>query len=436
MSLTHETLTPQIKGWCPTAFRPMESGDGLLVRAHTPLANITPLQLQAVARLARTYGNGLVDLTQRAQIQIRGLSPSSYPSALDLLAAAGLRASDPRSERLPHVLISPLAGFVPHGGFDAMAFSRALSAHIADIAELYALPPKFLFAVEDGHGSSLSETEADIRFSPEPDGRMAIRLGGAGETAALVPVDMAIDAGCRLAQVFQVYYASEAPAPRRMKHLVETIGAAKLFSQASLVCVPAPPGPSHPAGVDLYGLRNISGTIVVGVGAPFGRLNASEIDMIALRAADAGEDTVRLTPWRLLLFRAPGVTAAESFVDFAASAGLIVSADDPRRAIVACSGAPECSGAQGETRSALARLADIAVSLGGPDGVGVHVSGCTKGCARPAVSPVTLVATALGFDLIEEGRANDTPRLRDLAVDDAIMALTALAEDRMSCRIR
>jgi precorrin-3B synthase len=431
-----EAIAPQIKGWCPTAFRPMESGDGLLVRAHTPHASITPLQFQTVARIARTYGNGLADLTQRAQLQLRGLTPSTYPSALNALAVAGLRASDPRSERLPNVLTSPLAGLVPHRGFDAVSFSRALIARIADIPELYNLPPKFLFIVEDESGASLATTGADIRFFPEPDGRIAIHIGGAEEVVALVPGDMAIDAGCRLAQVFRIYCVSEAPAPRRMKQLVEKIGAAKLFAQASPACVPAPQRPVRPVWVDLYGVRKIAGQIVVGVGAPDGRLSAAEIDMIAQRAANAGADLIRLTPWRMLLFRASSVTAAETFFDFSAAAGLIVSADDPRRAIVACAGAPACSEARGETRSVLARFADLAVALGGADGVGLHISGCNKGCARPVASPATLVATTLGFNLIEEGRANDTARLRDLDVDGAIVALTALVKDRMSCQKR
>lgn len=433
MSQTPELARPQIKGWCPSAFRPMESGDGLLVRAYTPNARVTLVQLQAAADIARTHGNGLVDLTHRAQIQIRGLTPASHVSALDDLAVAGLLASDTRSERLPHVLASPLAGLAPQAGFNADAFARALAARLAQIPALYDLPPKFLFVVEDEGLASLAEIDADIRFTPAPDDRIAIRIGGAKTCAALVSTASAIEAGCELARVFLTCGASETGAPRRMKQLVAAMGAARLFARASLSAISPPPEPTRAAGVEFFGFRDIAGKSVVGVGAPSGRLNADELDMIAEHAADAGAHELRLTPWRMLLSVVSSAVAAEAFVKAAAARGLIVSPNDPRRAIVACPGAPECSQALGETRSNLARLADLALQLAGIDGVGLHLSGCQKGCARPAAAPATLVATAQGFDLIANGRAADTPHRRNLDLDDAIVALKALAKDRTPC---
>ncbi len=429
-----ELARPQIKGWCPSAFRPMESGDGLLVRAYTPTACVTPAQLRSAADIARRHGNGLVDLTQRAQIQIRGLTPTNHASARDDLAVAGLLASDTHSERLPHVLASPLAGLAPQTGFNAEAFARALAARLSQIPALYELPPKFLFVVEDEGLASLAEIDADIRFGPAPDDRIAIRIGGAETCAAVISTSSAIEAGCALARVFLTCGASGTGAPRRMKQLVAAMGAAGLFARAALTPVSPPPEPTRAAGVEFFGARVLAGKWVVGVGAPSGRLDADALDMIATHAADAGAHEVRLTPWRMLLFSASSEVAAETFITAAAGRGLIVSPQDPRRAIVACPGAPECSQALGETRSNLARLADLALNLSGRDGVGLHLSGCRKGCARPTAAPATLVATAQGFDLIANGRAGDAPLRRNLDLDNAIVALKDLAEDRTSCR--
>jgi len=35
------------RGWCPSTLRPMETGDGWLVRLHPPGARLTPVQLPA-----------------------------------------------------------------------------------------------------------------------------------------------------------------------------------------------------------------------------------------------------------------------------------------------------------------------------------------------------------------------------------------------------
>ena len=45
------------RGWCPSTLRPMETGDGWLVRLHPPGARLSPAQLQRIAALTREHGN-------------------------------------------------------------------------------------------------------------------------------------------------------------------------------------------------------------------------------------------------------------------------------------------------------------------------------------------------------------------------------------------
>ena len=64
-----------IKGWCPGALRPMASGDGLVLRIRARNGRLTPDQAQGIAGLARQHGNGLIDLTSRANLQLRDNHP-------------------------------------------------------------------------------------------------------------------------------------------------------------------------------------------------------------------------------------------------------------------------------------------------------------------------------------------------------------------------
>jgi precorrin-3B synthase len=82
----------------------MQTGDGLLVR----LLPIDAIPLAAFAGLcaaARTHGNGIVEVTARGSIQVRGLAPASAPRFAAAVGALGIAANDGVA-----VHTNPLAG--------------------------------------------------------------------------------------------------------------------------------------------------------------------------------------------------------------------------------------------------------------------------------------------------------------------------------------
>ena len=87
----------------------MQSGDGLIVRLR-PRGHLTPAQLLAIAALAERHGNGLIDLTRRANIQMRGVEAESLPALWAALAELDLLDEAAEAEAVRNVLSSPLAG--------------------------------------------------------------------------------------------------------------------------------------------------------------------------------------------------------------------------------------------------------------------------------------------------------------------------------------
>jgi precorrin-3B synthase len=84
----------QPKGWCPGALRPMLSGDGYLVRLRISGGVVSAIAARAIADCAQRYGNGLLDLSARANLQLRGVQQESLAAlveALQALNAAGLK---------------------------------------------------------------------------------------------------------------------------------------------------------------------------------------------------------------------------------------------------------------------------------------------------------------------------------------------------------
>ena len=73
-------IPPRRRGVCPSLAAPMPTGDGLLARI-TPSGATIPLDaVTALCAAARRHGNGIVEITARGSIQVRGLAPVSAPA--------------------------------------------------------------------------------------------------------------------------------------------------------------------------------------------------------------------------------------------------------------------------------------------------------------------------------------------------------------------
>jgi precorrin-3B synthase len=416
----------EIKGWCPSAHRPMESGDGLLIRAKSKQSVLTLAQLRAIADIAKDCGNGLVDLTQRAQLQLRGLRPATLEDARRRLQAHELYF--PAQDSLVDILSGGFRGISSLAAFDVNALIVELSRVKEKDERLRALPPKFLVSIDTGGGRTLADAQADIRIEAIDENRAAVCVAGAPGRGAILAAEDIAATTIALMRAFVTLRVERPAELRRMRHIVAAFGLDAVLREAEVAMEPydwRAPISAHA----VLGVKQEENFISLGVAAPFGRWGANELATLADLAGANGVDLVTPTHWRVFLISARNHEAARLMLDAARAQGLIVSGDDPRLSVVACPGAPECPQAQGETRGALARLAPLAQKLAGDDGVGLHISGCAKGCARPNSAPVTLVANGGGFDLVEQGRANDAAISKGLDADAIERALAARAKE-------
>ncbi len=420
---------PEIRGWCPGAFAPMPSGDGLLIRAKAVGSRMSAAQAREIARIAKSCGNGLIDLSQRAQLQLRGISEATIAEALRRLEAIGMLSPNADAERITNVIASPLAGLAADA-FDANAMAAQLAAELQRDGALRALPPKFLFLLDDGGALPLADVEADVRVEAAANGEVAIRIAGVPDRAALVAANEALDAALRLARAFVELRNRHANQFRRVRTLVEALGADALPHAAGLTMLAFTEARAPVRWAHIFGAQRCGAVAYAGVGAPFGRWRADELAAVAEYAESEGTGELRLTPWRALLIITPDEEAARRVVARAQHRDLITSADDMRLAVIACPGAPECPQAAAETRAHVIDLAPLAQMIGGADGVGLHLSGCAKGCARQSASPITLLASAEGFDLIENAGADGAPRFRSLTFEAVMRELSARAAGR------
>ena len=345
------------RGWCPSLYEPMATGDGLLVRVKPPAARLSSAAARALADAAARFGNGIVELTRRGNLQVRGLSASGVPGFAAAMAAARLADPDPAVERRRIVMAPPLAGDDPAVAADAPALAEAIEAIVP-----IGLPSKFCVAI-DGGGVLAGAPAADVVICL--DG-----LAPAADPLALVQRRLAAAAG----------------KPRGTVHPARPPGSAIGFHRYA--------GGPHGA---------------FGLGLPFGQTDSAGLRLLADLADRFSEGTIRTSPWRAMLLghvRAGDVPALRQ-----AAAGWVIDPADPRLGITACVGSPGCGQATVPARADAAWLA--AHGAGGP----LHISGCAKGCAYSG-GPV-LVAAAGRYTRLPNWRAGTVPTPQGLTLTEA-----------------
>jgi precorrin-3B synthase len=367
-----------IKGWCPGALRPMLSGDGLVVRIRPHGGRLDARQAAGVAALAARYGNGLIDVTSRANLQIRGVSDAGHLSLLDGLAQLGLLDEDPGTESRRNILVTPFWSI----GDETLSLATELELALADSA--LDLPTKFGFVVDDGTERCLGDASADVRIERDRAGGLIVRADGA-KLGRSVTRGEAVKVALALAGWFVTSGGSKGRRGRMAAHLGTGAGVPEaLCGDAEAAPIVAAPRP----GLYPHGAM---------VGVAFGQLSHMALGHLAARAP-----ALRMTPWRMML--------VEGLREMPRSADLITEADDPALRVIACSGAPRCREAQADTRALAATLAALIAA-----DARLHVSGCAKGCAHSGRASITLVATRDGFDLIRGGSTRDAPVLHGLS---------------------
>src|SRR5215813_6412942 len=156
------TMAIDVKGWCPGALRPMASGDGLIVRLRPLCGALSLVQAAGLAALAARLGNGHIDLTRRANLQIRGLVEEHLPELHGALRQLGLIDRDAETEARRNVMVSPLAGLDATEPFDVRPMAAALDRALIADEGLQTLPGKFGFLVDGGGSLSIAGERADI----------------------------------------------------------------------------------------------------------------------------------------------------------------------------------------------------------------------------------------------------------------------------------
>ena len=397
----------------------MQTGDGLLARLPQGGRAFSLDALSRLAAAANRFGNGLIEVTARGSLQIRGLSPGSALGFSGAITALGVTGTVG-----PPIVGNPLAGLDPTEIADVSPLVALLRARCDAVAATIPLGAKISVAVDGGGVLHLDAIAADIRLRADGrGGRLLYHLavGGDGTTATrlgAVPPDAAGEAVASLLAVIGRHGGI------RARDIVESDGAGVFASAvANMLVDTGPPEPRAAAEpIGRHPLRD--GAVAVGVGLAFGQAAAGQVIALVEAARIAGASAIVPAEGRALLALGVRRDLAAGLAAAADRLGFITRADDSRRSVIACSGAPACAAGKMPARDIAPAL--VAAASGILDGsVRIHLSGCAKGCAHAGPADLTLVGSDGVYGLVVGGDARAAPSVfltaRSLADDIAAL---------------
>ncbi|TBU92074.1 precorrin-3B synthase [Phytopseudomonas dryadis] len=435
---------------CPGLLRIVQAKDGGICRIKLACGRLEAAQAERLAEAANRHAGGVIEATNRANLQIRGIRAGTEDALIAELLEAGLGPASAGADDVRNLMVSPAAGLDPAALVDVSPLAAQVLATLENTPRLHALSPKFALLLDGGERLAMLEHPHDIWLSAmHLEGRTVYAFGLAGcppvaadDAPALAAVPEAHAHDLVLA-LLDLFLELATPEQTRMRHLLVTHSPSELLQRLGerlgdvlLTADDWRRGPAAPQAHIGIGAQRQTGRLHVGGVPPLGRLEADQLLGLAALARRLGDGSLRLTPWQSVLLPNVAASDAEAVLQGLQRLGLICTAEHPLAHLIACTGSAGCAKGLADTKGDARQLAErLACASARP---GIHLSGCSRSCAAAHRAPLTLLAVAEGrYDLFAR-RADSSdfgqPLARHLSLEEAGDLLASLPDTWSSSR--
>jgi ferredoxin-nitrite reductase len=386
-----------------------------MIRVRVPGGRTDATQLRALAEIASTYGNGLLDLTTRQQIQLRQIRIADVPAIFSRMEAAGLTSLQTGMDNVRNIMTCPVAGLSPDEIVDATSIVTALTQAVLANRKYSNLPRKFNLAVTGCPDNCLHMETQDLALVPATSMIDGVgvhgfnvlaggKLGSGGYRIAssldiFVTPTEAAEVSRSILDVFRDHGPRDSRNTARLAFLLDEWGESRfrevVESRVGWPLKFAGVDARKPAVRDHIGLyrQRQGGLNYVGLKVMVGRIAAADLTDIASLAERYGTGDVRLSPSQTIIIpnipdrRVGNLTEEPMIKQFSYNPSPI------RKGLVSCVGNDYCNLAVIETKSRAIQVAKVLESKleGTLKPITMHWSGCPAGCGNHLVADVGLL---------------------------------------------
>ncbi len=399
--------------------------DSFMCRLRIPGGVLRSDQLIGLARLVEECAAGSVDITTRANLQIRQVPASQATNLLMGLQEIGIVTLGAGADNVRNVTCSPLSGLDACELIETLPLARQLHHHILHRKELYGLPRKFNIAFDGaGRVSSLAETN-DVSWhaikvagiSELADGiYFLLGLGGitghgdfARPTHVVVSPSDCVEVSEAILKVFIRHGDRSDRKKARLKYLLDAWGFDHFLKEVENVLARPlfrlPPELLNRAdNVDRWAHvgshpQKQLGYYYLGVSVPAARLTSQQLCKLADISNRHAGGQIRLTVWQNFIVPNIPETELDALKSAINDLGLSSDVSSFHAGLVACTGNAGCKYAASDTKRHSVILADYLqqrFQLEHP--INIHLTGCHHSCAQHAIGDIGLVATKVEID--------------------------------------
>ncbi|MEM8734541.1 MAG: NirA family protein [Planctomycetota bacterium] len=400
--------------------------DSYMCRLRIPGGEIQDYQLSGLADLADASAGGFIDVTTRANLQLREIPADHAMNILYGVRALNLVSLGSGGDNIRNVTASPLSGFDPEELIETLPIAHRMHHFILNHREMYGLPRKFNIAFDGGGKISALDDTNDIGFHAvrlvdTEQVVFLLTLGGitghkdfARETGVYVmPSEVESVAGA-IVRVFVKNGDRTDRKKARLKYVLDDWGFDKFIaaveeelghplSRLSESQFERAEVEDRMAHVDFHDQKQTDKRYV-GVVLPVGRITTDQARGLAAIARKYGSGKIRLTVWQNLLIPDIDVADCEAVGNELLDLGLEYSANSYRAGLVACTGNAGCKFAASNTKGHAMQIAEYLeskIELDQP--INIHLTGCHHSCAQHYIGDIGLIGTKVevGDEMVE-----------------------------------
>lgn len=422
-----------------------------MLRVRIPGGELRPVHIQTLATIAETYGNSIVDVTTRQQIQLRHLDIASIPHIFDVLRAVGLTSLQTGMDTVRNILTCPIAGLNPTEHLDPTSLVHTLTQTVLHNPQYTNLPRKMNVAITGCLQNCLHLETQDLAFVPAQynldhgdalNGYNVLvggKLGSGGYRIAsplniFVTTDEVVSLFEAVIAVYRDHGFRDNRNQSRLSFLIDSWGEDR-FRQAVERTANRT---FRREGRDLRTKQQTdhigvfrqrqSGLNYAGIKLVVGRTTSKELRQIADLATRYGTGELRLTPHQSVII--PNIPDAK-IGDFDVECGkgtLTYNPSSIYRGLVSCVGSDYCNLAVIETKRTAVEIAKqldqrLPVTM---KPITMHWSGCPAGCGNHLVADVGLLGKKIkhngvvvdAVDVFVGGKSGPDPKLALKVLED------------------
>ena len=135
-----------------------------MVRVRIGAGLVLPHQLERIAQLSKTYGNGIVHVTTRQDIQIHEVNIEDTPDVLEGLLEVGLSARGGGGNTVRNITACPRAGVCPQEEFNVAPYAIATAEYLLQDRSSFNLPRKYKIVFSGCSADCAFASVADLGF--------------------------------------------------------------------------------------------------------------------------------------------------------------------------------------------------------------------------------------------------------------------------------